>query len=306
MSETAQQRLSRMLALVPWLLAHQGSTVAQTAAHFGISTEQLVKDLNLLIVSGRPGYLHGDLLDIQYWDDGGHITVLDPQTLDHPIAFSAEEAAALLVSLEVLAQIPGAHARDAIVSTAEKLRNASVPIPPISVHVRAGSEEVIGSAVQHHQVVTIEYQSDLDDLASRRDIEPQQLLIVNGKVYVQAWCRKAEAMRTFRMDRVIAASLSGESFSPRDIHQTPRFLDSAREVSLVVRDSGAWVLDLLNARELSRDSHGISVSLSVADDQWLDRLLLALGPDLVQGPSQNVHTARALANQILQRMGHQR
>lgn len=55
MSDTAATRLSRLLALVPWLLANDGVTLAHAAEHFGVSAEQLEKDLFLLIVSGFPG-----------------------------------------------------------------------------------------------------------------------------------------------------------------------------------------------------------------------------------------------------------
>lgn len=302
MSETSGQRLSRMLALVPWLLTHQGSTIAQTAEHFGISPEQLVKDLNLLIVSGRPGYLHGDLLDIQFWDEGGHITVLDPQTLDRPVALSTEEAAALLVSLQVLAQIPGAHDREAIISTAEKLQIAAGSVPPIAVQVSAGSEEIIATAVKNHRVLRIEYQSDLE-APTVRDIEPHKILIVNGKAYVDAWCRKAESHRTFRMDRIVSTSDTGESFTPRSAVANTRFLESTRDVELVVRPTATWILDLLNAREMARSEDGIHVAVAVADDEWLVRLLLMLGPDLVQGPRDFVRAAQSLAGQLLVRMG---
>ncbi|GMA89356.1 hypothetical protein GCM10025868_46060 [Angustibacter aerolatus] len=36
MSESATERLSRLLAMVPWLLSHQGVPVAQAAREFGV------------------------------------------------------------------------------------------------------------------------------------------------------------------------------------------------------------------------------------------------------------------------------
>ena len=87
-ADTAASRLSRLLALVPWLSTHQGVTIDEAAAHFGVTPEQLEKDLWLLVCSGRPGHQHDDLVDIQFWDEDRRITVVDPQTLDRPLRLS--------------------------------------------------------------------------------------------------------------------------------------------------------------------------------------------------------------------------
>ena len=112
--DTAASRLSRLLALVPWLTANPGVTVDEAAAHFDVSADQLEKDLFLLICTGRPGHFHDDLVDIQFWDEDRRITVLDPQSLDRPLRLSPDEAASLLVALRVLAQLPGVSDRDAV------------------------------------------------------------------------------------------------------------------------------------------------------------------------------------------------
>jgi proteasome accessory factor C len=65
----ATDRLSRLLALVPYLVSRQGIPLAEAAAEFGISQAQLVKDLELLFVCGTPGHLPDDLIDVD-WDDG--------------------------------------------------------------------------------------------------------------------------------------------------------------------------------------------------------------------------------------------
>ena len=68
-SESATERLSRLLAMVPWLLAHQGVPLADAAAEFGVDERQLVKDLELLFVCGLPGHLPDDLIEAD-WEEG--------------------------------------------------------------------------------------------------------------------------------------------------------------------------------------------------------------------------------------------
>ena len=88
---SAQARLTRLLALVPWLVAHDGVTIRECAAHFGVTEEVLQEDLWQLVVCGLPGYGPDQLVDIQFWDDDdavrgdGVIRVVDPQTLDRPM-----------------------------------------------------------------------------------------------------------------------------------------------------------------------------------------------------------------------------
>ena len=107
-------RLSRLLALVPWLMVNDGITITEAATHFGVSPAQLEKDLWLLIVCGLPGHGPDQLVDIQFWDDG-RIHVLDAQTMSAPLRLSGDEAVALLVALRLLAQIPGDHDRAALI-----------------------------------------------------------------------------------------------------------------------------------------------------------------------------------------------
>ena len=38
--------------------------------------------------------------------------------------------------------------------------------------------------------------------SSERVIDPMRMLIVDGRAYLEAWCRRAEAVRMFRLDRI--------------------------------------------------------------------------------------------------------
>ena len=51
-----RERLPRLLSLVPYLQAHPGVAIATAAADFGVSEEQLRRDLQLLWMCGLPGH----------------------------------------------------------------------------------------------------------------------------------------------------------------------------------------------------------------------------------------------------------
>ena len=113
MAEQVSDRISRLLALVPWLAQRPGITLTQTADHFGISVETLTKDLWQLVLCGLPGYGPDQLVDIDFWDDD-RIWVQDPQTLAVPMRISSEEAIALSIALRRMNQIPGVAEKDTI------------------------------------------------------------------------------------------------------------------------------------------------------------------------------------------------
>ena len=55
MSNRLSSRLSRLLNLVPYFIANPGMSAAEAAAELGVTTTQLMSDLNQLWVCGLPG-----------------------------------------------------------------------------------------------------------------------------------------------------------------------------------------------------------------------------------------------------------
>jgi len=49
-----RERLPRLLSLVPYLQAHPGVAIGTAATDFGVSEEQLRRDLQLLWMCGLP------------------------------------------------------------------------------------------------------------------------------------------------------------------------------------------------------------------------------------------------------------
>ena len=57
-------RMTRLLALVPYLSARPGGVpLSEVARDFGVPAEQVLRDIDLLWVSGTPGYWPDDLID---------------------------------------------------------------------------------------------------------------------------------------------------------------------------------------------------------------------------------------------------
>lgn len=258
MSETSAERLARLLALVPWLRANDGITITEAADYFGVAPDQLTTDLWQLIVCGIPGYGPDQLVDIQFWDDD-RIHVIDAIALDRPLRLTGEEVAALHVALRVLAQVPGSHDRQALLSAMVKLEEAGAPPLPMSVDVNIDESvrDAIDQAVTTDQWLRIDYASAAtDDITSRR-IRPMNSYAVDGRVYLQAWCEVASDIRTFRLDRIHSA----ESIDPPDgiditeSVSTPRPTPERTEVARIAVDpQAAWIMDTEDVEPVSTNT----------------------------------------------------
>ena len=85
MSETATDRLARMLALVPYISRRPGVAIGELATEFGVSAEQVGADLDLLMVCGLPGYYPDDLIDVVLDDDGGTVAIAFDAGIERPV-----------------------------------------------------------------------------------------------------------------------------------------------------------------------------------------------------------------------------
>lgn len=276
---TSAERLSRMLSLVPWLTTHDGVTIDEAARHFEVSPEQLEKDLWLLIVCGLPGYGPDQLVDIDFWDDG-RIHVIDPQTLDRPLRLAADEAMSLLLGLRMLEQVPGVHDRSAIISASAKLAEAvDLPDGEAAVSAQSPVDEAISAAVATAinlgADLVITYASGTSDLVTERRISPRQVVLADGRAYLEALCASAGAQRTFRMDRIMKVTAASGPREVPDVWVAPTASSSA---VLALTDASAWLIDVLGAEVLGIEPDRRSrVRVAFADPRWLVRLVLSRG-----------------------------
>jgi proteasome accessory factor C len=273
-----------MLALVPWLAEHDGVTIAEAARHFEVSEKQLEDDLWLVIMCGVPGYMPDQLIDIDFWDDG-RIRVIEPLTLTRPMRLSAEEAVTLLIALRLMAQVPGVAQREAILTAMAKIESSmDINIAQASASTPAFVETHVDEAVlrvieeSHGSPLTITYASGSDDTVTERVIEIDRTLSVDGLIYLDAYCHRAGAQRTFRLDRVLSAQPSADEGLERptgDYDMVP--MPSSRDLEVVVQldPQARWLVDVYGAEVLSTTPY--TVRLAAHSASWAIRLVLSLG-----------------------------
>jgi proteasome accessory factor C len=245
-SPRTARRLSRILGMLPWVIANPGSTVAEVCERFGYTEAELVKDLNVVFVCGLPGYGPGDLMVAFIDEDEVIVDMAD--YFSRPVRLTAAEGLVLLAA--GMAIVSSGAAPPALASAVDKLRNALVPDDGTIV-VDMPSEPLLvtelRSAAVEGRVVLIEYTSIGSGRTTTRQIEPWSVFSTMGNWYVSGRCRLAEAERVFRIDRIRSAEPTTETFvvpeepPPPDVHYSP----SVDDVTAVIRLSpdARWVAD---------------------------------------------------------------
>jgi proteasome accessory factor C len=299
-----------MLSLVPYLQQHPGIPVREAAEVFGVSEQQLRNDLDLLFMCGLPGYTPGDLIEVSY--EGDRITVGNADTIARPLTLTAEEALALVVAARALAAEPGLVERDALDRALAKIEAACSSV----VEAAAGRVDVsldeagetlarVERAVDRGRRLHLRYHNPSRDEVSERDVDPMRVVNVDGRWYLEAWCRRVDDVRLFRLDRVLDAveldvpAEVPERAAPRDVSEG-LYLPAPADplVVLDLASEARWVADYYPYESVAdRPDGGIRLALRVHDDGWLRRLLLRLGPaaTVVEPPSLGEEVRRTAA-----------
>jgi proteasome accessory factor C len=285
-----QERLPRLLALVPYLQAHQGISAAAAAQDFDITEEQLRRDLQLLWMCGLPGHGPGDLIDLSF--EGETVSVIFDAGMSRPLRLTAEEALALVIGLRTLAEVPGVSDSDAVNRALAKIEAAaggSVAADTVSVSLDATLRflPILRMAIDTGRALSLRYYTATRDETTDRIVDPLRLFELDGHDYLEAWCRRAEGMRLFRVDRIERVDMLDEAARPpvdvelRDLSEgvyTP-----APEHLLAVLRVGpayAWVADYYPSEE-SVEADDLAgrhqISLRVADPAWVRALVLGSG-----------------------------
>ncbi|GAA5181067.1 WYL domain-containing protein [Rugosimonospora acidiphila] len=287
---TSADRLGRLLNLVPYLLARPGIRLADAAADLGITERQLREDLELLWMCGLPGYGPGDLIDMAF--DGDRVTITYDAGIDRPLRLTPDEALALVVALRMLAETPGMGQRDAIERALTKIESTAGELADAPVAVRSpGNDDrlaTIRGAVQRRRALRITYYTATRDVLTERVVDPMRVVVASGRAYLEAWCRRAEGVRLFRVDRIDQLIELDSPAAPPPQAQPGQLSDGVFNptpelplITLRVSRGGRWITEYYPCEEIIAESaeHWL-VSLRAADLDWARRLVLGLGPEV--------------------------
>jgi len=222
---------SRQDAIVRSLRRSSTSTIEALASDVGASRSTIIRDIAALrdegfIIQTEPGR-------------GGGLS-LDASSLQTTARLSVAEVFALIIGISAMraaGSLPFSSLADAGLSKIEKalpfdkvrdLRRLldCLYVGPLAPQVNLSNLEEMDPALLpafevaflDGNILQIQYR-DAKGVETKRQIEPQAMLILPPLWYLVAWDPSREDFRHFRMDRIRAPELvTGKSFRRRSIH----------------------------------------------------------------------------------------
>jgi predicted DNA-binding transcriptional regulator YafY len=292
------ERIARTLTLLSYLLDEERAdpvALEDVLRDLGGTRKQVEEDLSLLNLVNHGGgtyVIYGEI-------DGDVVRVVrEPagEAMASPARLSPLMARALLLAVDLVGDKLPLDGQRTLASVREKVVRAfqdteaprRVEIEP-SAAGPSDIMEVVNRGLRERRVVRLEYYTSSRDELTSRLVEPYLLFDSHGSWYLEAYCRRAEAQRTFRLDLVRSAELTDDGFEPR------------ADVDLGARRTGAltvfpehphWArVAFPRAKRRSLEEQGLEIRamqdgrvearIPYLDERWLVREVLRHAGDAV-------------------------
>lgn len=286
------ERINRILFILSYVSQNQGVRVEELARRVGLRPRQLVKEMEFMLLIGKPPFRPDDYVDIYVEDQ--RVYVEFDQMLNRPLRFTQPEAMALLLSLQLLdpevdprvvgslkAKIERAIASSMDASTRLEDHVAlDRPSRPVSQYFL-----LLRQAVEDRVKIEIDYYSLTRNKTTRRVVHPYFLMKYLGYWYLTGYCELRKDQRTFKFERILAVEILSESFPPAedlDVDKYKReFLTSMGRYRVEIffdAEVAPWVAERWGS-SASRDERGnVVLTLSTDSLEYPSRLVLGFAP----------------------------
>ncbi|HZM31626.1 MAG TPA: WYL domain-containing protein [Acidimicrobiales bacterium] len=312
---TAPDRVARLLAVIPWIAARDGPTLAEVCERFGVSRRKLEEDLTILTLVGVPPYTPDTLIEVTI--EGDRVWLRFADVFARPLHLTPEQAVALVAAGAASQSLPGGDGEGPLASALAKLAGVLGLEPGETLSVALGDTrpdvlEALRGAVAEHRRVRLDYYAYGKDRRSTREVDPAGVFAHEGFWYLRGWCHRADDHRLFRVDRIVEAEVLDETFDPpaggggREVDVFYNGPEIPR-VTLDVGPSARWVVETYPVDRVTvADDGRLRIRLPVTAAPWLERLLVRLGAEARVVESDDpelVDAGRRAARRILRRYG---
>jgi predicted DNA-binding transcriptional regulator YafY len=278
----APERFGVLQALLAHLLAACGDErsaildAGEVAGRFSIPIEELQDHLSLLNLVNFGGGCYAVYAE----HDGDSVRIekeLYGDVFRRPPKLTPLEARAIRLAIEYVGPTIAADAHTPLKRVRKKLEETFgrfdlVGTPqPADASAEESLVKVLSEGAEKRLVVEIEYLKE-GDTPSLRQVEPYTIERELPVWRVHTWDRSVDAARTFRLDRMRSARLTGETFAVRDGFD-PSYLRNPRVARLLHSPAVArWKLER-GARALTDGSAVADVPFKT--EEWLLSEVLA-------------------------------
>ncbi|MDQ6805426.1 MAG: WYL domain-containing protein, partial [Actinomycetota bacterium] len=292
------ERFARLVTLASILIeaGRAGRTLHadELRARLKISEQELHEDVSVLNVVN-----FGAGTYVLYAEIGPDGTIeVDPEPYGDSFARPARllpvEAKALVAAIDLI----GEHIPEGSLASVRKKVVAALGEDPIEDGLQVASPggddtviaAVVSQAIASRRLLSFEYYKENEDEFSTRTVEPYALMNGREGWYVASYDPARESVRHFRLDRVKSASVSTETFEPRDdvdpaadVSGWPRTGEvpaSRRARVWISADRARWAREERRVSQELEDG-AVVVELGFAGVDWLVREVLKEAGDAV-------------------------
>jgi proteasome accessory factor C len=291
-----RERLRRLLFLVPYVARHPGVSVKELARELGVAPVDLLQDLDLLTLVGRPPFSPDDYIDVFVENDRVYVAL--DQRLSRPPRLTAAEAAALAAAARALRPA----AESALASALAKIERA-LPAGALTDYAGLAGRVATDSpalgdvlaplaeAAARRREVILDYYTPSRGSAEKRPVQPRTVFLHRGQWYLSAYCLTRQDERLFRVDRIRHLEVTDRTFpapaKPPDVPKTVVPLGGDQEAIIRFSSGSApWIRERFGDGARPLPGGGVEVRMpSGAGTEWLVSYVLFFGGDAtVVGP----------------------
>lgn len=273
------ERLRRLLVMLPWLMERGSVSTSEMAAHFGMSVTDLVADLTLVSLCGISQDPR-DLIDVWVDEDQVHFGL--PKYFERPLRLTVPEAFSLVAAALAAEQLTGADPSGPLASAVRKVAAAVGFDPDSDVVLELDTPttvEPLAAACAEGRVVEFDYWSVETGSSTQRRVAPVEVFGDGEHWYLRAFDVESSREKTFRLDRLDALTVTDEhheaQLGPRQAWFSSS--DDVRRVRLWIDPEQVWMVEQYPSVAVSQVDDRVEVTMLVNGERWLGRLLVRLG-----------------------------
>ena len=283
--------VARMLALVQWVKTHPGQSFESLASHFGVSPQQIRKDVDSLSLVGAD-HVPWQGLDFDFADlHDGKVTLNHAGGLANRLHLDELDREVLVLALAALEAGPWntyAHQLSQLLQLNPNIQagtQGAGTTAPDQVFTTVLEALMAGRSLKLSYV-------DAAGVSSQRNVDPWWLVSDGALLTLVGYCHGARAKRRFRLERISALSLGGQvrkaappantSADKRRRSRSQSWGRTAQTATLRIRPSGIWLTQVARAKQVIYNQDGtITVEIIGRSQAWLESVVLRASSELI-------------------------
>ncbi|WP_062293265.1 helix-turn-helix transcriptional regulator [Demequina phytophila] len=278
MAEQATDRLVRMLGILTYVERNGDTPFAELAAHFGVSVDQVRKDIDALWVASEPGDSWSPI-DFSADDFDADVAALVRNDGVSQVRLSPREAVALVGALSTMGAAGALP--EAGTQVLAKLRDALAE--PVTVlgddQIAPEIRESLLEAIARYRIAEVEY-VDAQDRRTTRTVDPHRLVVIDGHGYLECFCRRAQDYRVLRLDRIASVTVLDGAVEHPPTDTAGFTLTPAFRATVRIARTGRYALEDIPGVAIEDADEDVIATFDVADAAFVAGRLLAVAPHL--------------------------